>query len=143
MFKKILVANDGFQHAFHALALGTKMARETGAELHMVSVQEIPYSPGTVEEVREEKAATGRQFGSVLKRARTLAAADDVKLQTRALAGRPIQDIVKLASDLKVDLLIVGASGNSTLYDRMIGGRADKIMHLATCPVLVVRPLRH
>jgi len=36
-------------------------------------------------------------------------------------------------------LLVVGASGHSALYDRMIGSRADRIVHLAPCPVLVVK----
>jgi len=48
-------------------------------------------------------------------------------------------DIVDLARDLKADLLVVGASGHSAIYDRMVGSRADRIVHLAPCPVLVVR----
>jgi nucleotide-binding universal stress UspA family protein len=55
------------------------------------------------------------------------------------MAGHPVRDIVYLARDLKADLLVVGASGHSRLYDRMIGSRADCIMHLAPCPVLVVK----
>ena len=62
-----------------------------------------------------------------------------VKLETHVVAGHPVRDIVDLARDLKADLLVVGASGHSALYDRMIGSRADRIVHLAPCPVLVVR----
>ena len=54
MFKTILAANDGSDHAFHALALALTMARQCGANVHMVSVEEIPHIPGTIEEVREE-----------------------------------------------------------------------------------------
>jgi nucleotide-binding universal stress UspA family protein len=35
-------------------------------------------------------------------------------------------------------LLVVGGSGHSALYGRLIGSRADRIVHLAPCPVLVV-----
>jgi nucleotide-binding universal stress UspA family protein len=59
------------------------------------------------------------------------------------LAGHPVRDIVDLATDLKADLLVVGASGHSALYDRMIGSRADRIVHLSPCPVLVVRPVAY
>ena len=62
-----------------------------------------------------------------------------IKLKTHVVAGHPVRDIVDLARDLKADLLVVGASGHSALYDRMVGSRADRIVHLAPCPVLVVR----
>jgi nucleotide-binding universal stress UspA family protein len=45
MFKKILHANDGSANAFDALSLALDLAKENGAELHMVSVEEVPISP--------------------------------------------------------------------------------------------------
>jgi len=36
-------------------------------------------------------------------------------------------------------LLIIGARGHSALYERMIGSRADRIIQLAQCPVLVAK----
>src|ERR1700730_16522730 len=54
MFKKILHANDGSEHAFNALALALKIAKQSGAALHMISVEEIDYLPETMEDVREE-----------------------------------------------------------------------------------------
>src|ERR1700686_4867061 len=54
MFRTILIANDGSEPAFHALALALTIAKENGAALHMVSVVEVPYLPETIEEVREE-----------------------------------------------------------------------------------------
>ena len=62
-----------------------------------------------------------------------------VKLHTHVVAGHPVRDIVKLAADLNVDLLVIGATGHSALYERMVGSRADRIMQLARCPVLVVK----
>jgi nucleotide-binding universal stress UspA family protein len=139
MFQKILVANDGSDRAFDALALALKIAKESGAELHMVSVEEIPYLPETIEEVRQEKGVAGRRFHAVLNRARAMAQESGATLQTHVLAGHPVRDIVDLATDLKADLLVVGASGHSALYGRMIGSRADRLVHLAPCPVLVVK----
>jgi len=53
--------------------------------------------------------------------------------------GHPIRDIVKLAADLGGDLLVIVATGHSALYERTIGSRADRIVQLAQCPVLVVK----
>jgi nucleotide-binding universal stress UspA family protein len=139
MFSRILHANDGSDHAFNALSLALKIAKQSNAELHMISVEEIDYLPETMEDVRQETGVAGRRFHSVVNRARSMAEVSQVKLKTHVVAGHPVRDIVDLARDLKADLLVVGASGHSALYDRMIGSRADRIVHLAPCPVLVVR----
>ena len=139
MFSRILHANDGSDHAFNALSLALKIAKQSNAELHMICVEEIDYLPETIEDVRQETGVAGRRFHSVVNRARSMAEESQVKLKTHVVAGHPVRDIVDLARDLKADLLVVGASGHSALYDRMIGSRADRIVHLAPCPVLVVR----
>jgi nucleotide-binding universal stress UspA family protein len=36
-------------------------------------------------------------------------------------------------------LLVIGARGHSAIYERLVGSRADRIMQLAPCPVLVVK----
>ena len=139
MFSKILHANDGSEHAFHALAMALALAKQNNSELHMVSVEEIDYMPEFIEEVREETGTAARRFHKVLQRARAMAEASHVKLKTHVIAGHPVRDIVKLARELEVELLVIGATGHSALYDRLIGSRADRIVQLAPCPVLVVK----
>jgi nucleotide-binding universal stress UspA family protein len=68
-----------------------------------------------------------------------MAEAAQVQLITHVITGHPVRDVVLLAADLKVDLLVIGATGHSALYERMIGSRADRIVQLAQCPVLVVK----
>ena len=70
MFSKILHANDGSEHAFHALAMALAMAKQNNSDLHMVSVEEIDYMPEFIEEVREETGTAARRFHKVLQRAR-------------------------------------------------------------------------
>jgi len=139
MFEKILCANDGSERAFRALALAIKITQENNSELHMVSVEEIDYMPEFIEEVREEIGTAARRFHKVLQRARQMAEESRVKLHTHVLAGHPVRDIVELAAELKADLLVIGSAGHSELYERMLGSQADRIVHLASCPVLVVR----
>jgi len=139
MFSRILHANDGSEHAFHALSLALDIAKQNNSELHMVSVEEIDYMPEFLEEVREETGTAARRFHGVLQRARAMADASQVRLQTHVMAGHPVRDVVLLAADLKVDLLVIGATGHSALYERMVGSRADRIIQLAQCPVLVVK----
>ena len=139
MFSKILHANDGSENAFQALSVALKIAKQNNSELHMVSVEEIDYMPEFIEEVRQEAGSAARRFHAVLQHARALAEQDQVKLETHVLTGHPVRDVVRLATDLKVELLVIGATGHSALYERMIGSRADRIVQLAPCPVLVVK----
>jgi nucleotide-binding universal stress UspA family protein len=139
MFKRILHANDGSEPAFKAFDLALAVAAQNNAELHMVCVEEVAYLPEFAEEVREEVGTAARRFHGVLQRARAMAEPQQVKLHTHVVAGHPVRDILKVAADLSVDLLVIGATGHSALYERMIGSRADRIVQLAPCPVLVVK----
>ena len=139
MFSKILHANDGSEHAFRAFAMALAMAKQNNSDLHMVSVEEIDYMPEFIEEIREETGTAARRFHKVLQRARGMAEVSHVKLDTHVIAGHPVRDIVELAKELEVELLVIGATGHSSLYDRLIGSRADRIVQLAHCPVLVVK----
>ena len=139
MFKKILHANDGSDQAFKALLLAIEIAKQNGAELHMVSVEEIPPMPTSIEEVRETTGIAARRFHTVLQKARAMAHERELTLQTHVLAGHPVRTVIDLACNLGIDLLVIGATGHSALYERMIGSRADRIIQLASCPVLVVK----
>jgi nucleotide-binding universal stress UspA family protein len=139
MFSRILHANDGSEHAFHALTLALAIAKQNDSNLHMVSVEEIDCMPEFVEEVREETGTAARRFHVVLQRARAMAEESEVRLNTHVVAGHPLRSIVMLAADLKVELLVIGARGHSAMYERLVGSRADRIMHLAQCPVLIVK----
>ena len=139
MFCKILHANDGSEPAFRAFAMALAVAKQNNSDLHMVSVEEIDYMPEFIEEVREQAGTAARRFHKVLQRAGGMAEDSHVKLETHVIAGHPVRDIVELAKELEVELLVIGATGHSALYDRLIGSRADRIVQLAHCPVLVVK----
>ncbi len=66
LFAKIVHANDGSEHAFHALSLALAVAKQNNSELRMVSVEEIDYLPEFIEEVREEAGTAARRFHSVI-----------------------------------------------------------------------------
>lgn len=140
MFQKILHANDGSEHAFHALSLALAVAKQNQADLHMICVDEMPrVAEELVGEVCETAETARHQFHAAIERARTMAEESHVRLHTHMLPGHPVRDIIALAADFDADLLIIGAKGHSALYERMIGSRANRIMQLAPCPVLVAK----
>jgi len=139
LFKKILHANDGSESAFHALSLAIALAEQNQSELHMVCVEELPNLPEFIADVRDAKEAADRRYSAVLRRASDAARERGLELRTHVLVGHAVRDIVKLAAELEVELLVIGAAGHSELYERFIGSRADRITQLAQCPVLVVK----
>jgi nucleotide-binding universal stress UspA family protein len=139
MFRKILHANDGSEHAFHALAAALAMAKQLHGELHMILVEEISDFPEIISEVKNEKAAADRAFRKVIKRAEEMAEAQHVKLHVHMRTGHPVRTIIEVAQELQADLLVIGARGHSAFYERIVGSKADRLVQLAPCAVLVVK----
>ena len=139
MYRKILVANDGSEGAAKALATAIGLARRLKAPLHMVSVEEMPRFPATVDEVVEEKQEANRRFDRVIERARRQAKAARVKLESHVVVGHAVPSIVELIEREGCDLLVIGFMGHSALYNRLIGGTTDRLVELAPCNVLVVK----
>lgn len=139
MFKVILNANDGSAPAFKALEFALDLARQNKSELHMASVEEVAAFPELIGEVEAERKNADHRYKQVLKRAKSMAAEKGVTLVTHVLIGHPVRSIIDLSGELGADLLVIGATGHSALYERMLGSRADRVIQLASCPVLVVK----
>jgi nucleotide-binding universal stress UspA family protein len=139
VFKRIVIANDGSEGGFRALAMACDLAKRHGAALHMISVEELPNIPASIDEVIETKAEENHKFHDVLAKARDIAKKKAIKLDARVVAGHAVAAVVACVKAKKADLLVVGFMGHSALYERIIGGTADRLVRLAPCPVLVVK----
>lgn len=53
--------------------------------------------------------------------------------------GRPIDEIVRIAEEREVDLIIVGTQGHSALAHLLLGSVAERVVRHAPCSVLLVR----
>jgi universal stress protein A len=59
------------------------------------------------------------------------------------LYGVPFQEIVETAKARYVDLIVMGTHGHTGLMHVILGSVAEKVVRLAPCSVLVVRPVAH
>jgi nucleotide-binding universal stress UspA family protein len=140
MYKKVLVANDGSEHAKRALTKGIGLAKCFQAELHMICVEEhLPHYAATVGEVLEEKAEEDSYFGKIVAEAKAEAAAEGVSLHAVVMPGHEVETIVRYVESHSVDLLIIGFMGHSRVLGRIMGGSAANLTRLAPCSVLVVK----
>ena len=139
MHRKILHGLDGSEGSFKALAEALDLAKEYQAELHTVSVEELPRYPGTVGEVIEEKAAANGRFRDAIAQARAMAESAGMMLQPHVIVGHEVKTIVEFIKHNEIDLLVIGFMGHSALYDRVMGSTCQSLVRLAPCSVLVVK----
>jgi nucleotide-binding universal stress UspA family protein len=139
MYKKILIANDGSAGAGKALATAIELARRLKAALHMISVEELPRFPTTVDEVIEEQQESNRRFDRVIEDARAQAKTARMRIEAHVVAGHAVPSIVEFVERQGCDLLVIGYMGHSALYNRLIGSTTDRLVELAPCQVLVVK----
>jgi glycine betaine transporter len=52
--------------------------------------------------------------------------------------GAPAVEIVRVARERQIDLIVVGSHGRGVLARAIVGSIADKVVRTAHCPVLVV-----
>jgi nucleotide-binding universal stress UspA family protein len=54
--------------------------------------------------------------------------------------GAPAHEIVRVATERQVDLIVIGTRGRTGLAHALLGSVAEQVVRLAPCPVLTVRP---
>ncbi len=143
-YTTVLVGTDGSESSFLAVDRAAEVARGAGAKLLLACA----YRPMSAREVRDAQAVLGgeayRVSGStpaedVLRdaadRARTNGLAD---VETVAVEGDPVDELVRVADQRGVDLVVVGNRGLNSLAGRLLGSVPADISHRASCDVLIV-----
>jgi nucleotide-binding universal stress UspA family protein len=138
-YAKILHGLDGSQGSFRALEEAIELAKRYGAELHTVSVEEVPHYPGTVGEVIEAQDAENGKYGKAILRAKEMAREQGVDLHCHVFTGHEVKTVVEFVKERGFSLLVIGFMGHSALYDRMMGSTCQSLVRLAPCSVLVVK----
>jgi nucleotide-binding universal stress UspA family protein len=139
MPERILHGLDGSAGSFKALAEAIDLAKRYGAELHTISVEEVPAFPGTVGEVIEEKDVAGHRFGEAIRKAREMAGAAGVELKSHVIVGHEVKSTIEFIKHHSFGLLVIGFMGHSALYERVMGSTCQNLVRLAPCSVLVVK----
>ena len=142
MFRSVLVAVDGSDHAVRALAEAVDLARAEGAGLTVITVVTPPplpvlASPYAVppprdrEELeREGEAILQEALGSV---------PEDVLHATAVCTGSPGPAIVERITEGKHDLAVLGSRGRGAIRSLFLGSVSHYVLHHSPIAVLIVR----
>lgn len=138
---KILLATDGSEEATLAAQIVADLGERTGSELHVVHVGEIPfthypdrYGYRALYEPHEREAQDllEAQIEKMKGAGATVA-------QAHLRLGRADEEIVILAEELGVDLIVMGSRGLGRVSRALIGSVSESAVRTAHCPVLTVR----
>lgn len=140
--ERILFVTDFSEPARNAQKYAVELADRFGAELHAFHAVTddvlVPAVEVAADWLREEVARTTRQLAA------DMAAVHGAKppiLEVRQ--GNPVQEIIRYAAGHNIDLIVIGTHGHTGLSRLLLGSIAEKIVRLATCPVLTVHPTGH
>jgi nucleotide-binding universal stress UspA family protein len=141
MKQTLVVAVDGSVPSRRGLTVATSLAKAMGLELELVNVQPpILLPPAAYEDtIRAIEAAQTRESRALLDAESAAPAAAGVGVVTTSLVGSPAEAIADLSREERVWGIVVGAKGHSAVGRVLLGSVADRLVHICTKPVLVVR----
>ena len=138
MFKKIIWATDGSEHADRALELARSLASENGGAVlavHSVEYLVGPGSHGPAPELPDDDERMAKIKGQVAGLSKDGVDAD-VKVVQGGATGAA-HTLARVAHEEGADLIVIGARGHTAFAGLLLGSVTQRLLHIAPCPVLV------
>jgi nucleotide-binding universal stress UspA family protein len=134
---KILLTTDGSEDSELAATTAVGLAKATGSELNVVTVaEEYPHYEAYRPLAKRSRQLAQEVLDEQLKKIENLAGTID---QTYLRMGRAAQEVVSLAEELGVGLVVIGSRGRGRMRRLLMGSVSDSVVRHAHCPVFVVR----
>ena len=138
--KKILVPTDGSDYSMRAAEHAVSIAKMLDAQIIVVYVvDEVVVNQIKVterENVEQELKQDGKRY---IKYVLGLAENEGVKADSILAKGTPFEQIVHLAKELNIDLIVMGTYGRRGAERILIGSVAERVIEYSSCPVLVIK----
>jgi nucleotide-binding universal stress UspA family protein len=139
MFKRVVWATDGSEDADRALPQAKTLAADGGGALLVVHCEEMTL-PGKAGG-SFPRNANEDELQEKIKRQVAELSSEGIEASlrlTRAAVGGAGHAIADVASEEKADVIVVGTRGHTVLVGLLVGSVVQRLLHIATCPVLVV-----
>ncbi|MCQ8179521.1 universal stress protein [Methylomonas sp. SURF-1] len=141
LYKHILLAADFFEHGQQVAEKAKRLAEQNQAQLSLVHVVDNlpitdpaygPMIPFDVDLTQELIEATKKRLAELGEKLGVPAERQWLEM------GSPKLEIVRVAVENRVDLIVVGSHGRHGLA-LLLGSTANGVLHHAKCDVLAVR----
>ena len=138
VLKNVLVATDFGPAANAALTYGCALARNFGAELHLLHVMENSFLRASPADPHAHRAAVLRTLHEGLTASSGPKA--HVVVET---SDNPAHAITEYAKAADIDLIVMGTNGRGGVAQLLVGSVAERVVRTARCPVLTVKHPEH
>ena len=142
MYEKILVALDGSELSERVLPYARFIAAKLKASVELLHVVDIetPRTPSAAQQIRHENLLAAEQRSSLEYLKKIAAAfADTTATNCAVEIGKPAEVIVdRAATDARM-LIAMTTHGRSGIQRWLLGSVADKVLHAAANPLLLIR----
>jgi nucleotide-binding universal stress UspA family protein len=134
---KILFPTDFSHTGDEALGLATSLARDSGAMLYIVHVEESPHLYAGGEFYYGIPNPPTDELRRML--AEVKPTDPSVPYEHRLLTGEPAGAVVALAEEEGFDMIVMGTHGRTGIARMLMGSVAEAIVRRAKCPVLTYK----
>lgn len=135
---KILYPTDFSTTGRTALEMATSLARDRGATLVIIHVEEPPMAYGGGELYYGVEEPDRAELERMLQEVKPADPA--VKCEYRLVIGSPATAIVEMAERENADMIVMATHGRTGLTRLLMGSVAEEVVRKAQCPVLTVKP---
>lgn len=138
----MVVGIDGSEGSKHAASVAVAIARHWKSKLKLVTVVRTPegwWGIGGAPPSPEALASAlieGQQ--QILAETEESLDLDGIDYETVEELGDPVTRILAVCEQHDADMLVIGRRGAGLAERVLLGSTADRLTHLAECPVLVV-----
>ena len=140
LFKKVLVPTDFSPQSEKSLDYAVMIAGQFGAKIFLLHVIEpFPYTTTDALMVVDNSEAMRSIAESLIKNLVKTLRQKKITVKTDLVVGNTTHEIIMKAEQEKIDLIVMGTHGRTGLEHVLLGSVAEKVVRLATCPVLTVR----
>jgi nucleotide-binding universal stress UspA family protein len=142
---RILLATYGSEDTDFAAHTAIRLANSADCELHLVYVERLPrypaYAPISARHLEWELYEGAERAGleRLWELDRRIRLAGGTVAGAHLRVGEVAEEVVGLAEELEVDLIVVGTRGRSVIGSALMGSVSDSVVRHARCPVVVAR----
>jgi len=136
--KKIVCPTDFSDGSFRALAQASDLAVQFGAEVYLLHVLgAIP--PTSEPAIPEIPTWRHEDVEKELRKVAVPLTSKGIRVQCVVADGDAAQEIVRTAEDVGADLIVIATHGNTGWRHLAFGSVTEKVVRLASCPVMTIR----
>ena len=142
--KRVLLATNFRPSSAAATFLAKQISNHMGAELHAIYVIGDYFEQLYAMFPEGGLAALTRLRSYVQERMSQLARTDGSRASTHISEGRPYEEIVRRATKIDADLIVIGTAVHNSLFggSNVLGSEIERVIRNAPCPVLCIPAAR-